>query len=443
MNPNENTNPSFDIKLMQMELERELANNNYRKAQEINEQIQAMKAAQKAVISRSPTENDIKGFHKEKMQLRCFATKLQNEYTQKLFDIRTKFQRRYKMLIAKQNKESKTLTTNFSKTLEFETTRPVPETLHLLRQSELRSKLTEYAMADQLAKEAHTIQNSTIKERQNQVKTQFESQQDFLSQKQHNEIDNHIRKLKHHVNATYLEYNRRIDLLKRKYIIQASRYRITATEQDAEAFFSRYKLVDHPEINQVNGQYWDGQLLDQEVQEVQTMPNTNIKPQFDFQNDMNLNQTTTIVFGLEVYIEKIEFIDIKSYPSLIMYVGKNEPQTLLPYSKEVQPYECWSPRQLFQSIHIIDTFEHCATCPIIFELVSPIETTALGKCAFELKPLICDSIAVHGYSPIALQNSFMHDFERRDVAKLTVCIRTVLFRVCPKIAAIKLTQTQK
>ncbi|OHT11786.1 hypothetical protein TRFO_18682 [Tritrichomonas foetus] len=144
---------------------------------------------------------------------------------------------------------------------------------------------------------------------------------------------------------------------------------------------------------------------------------------------------TTVVFGIEILIHRIEFIQVESFPSLTIQVDKNEPQILLPYSKEAHPGDIWDEEKAYQLIYIIDAFESCVTYPFTLELVSPVETTALGKCTFELKPLICDAIAAHGCSPIASQTSFLRDFERREVACLTFDIRTVFFRMTQKRAA--------
>lgn len=144
---------------------------------------------------------------------------------------------------------------------------------------------------------------------------------------------------------------------------------------------------------------------------------------------------TTVVFGIEIYIHKIDFTNVSSFPSLNVIIENKDPTTILPYSKEVHPGTVWTIGNVYQLIYIIDAFENCNSCPITFELVSPVETTAIGKCTLELKPLICDSIAAHGYSPIASQTTSFRDFERREVASITFDIRTVLFQMCLRTAA--------
>ena len=105
---------------------------------------------------------------------------------------------------------------------------------------------------------------------------------------------------------------------------------------------------------------------------------------------------TTVVFGIEIYVHKIEYITVSSFPSLNVIIDNKEPTTIYPFSIEAHPNDIWEIKKAYQLIYIIDAFENCVSCPITFELVSPVETTALGKCTLELKPLICDAIAAHG-----------------------------------------------
>lgn len=144
---------------------------------------------------------------------------------------------------------------------------------------------------------------------------------------------------------------------------------------------------------------------------------------------------TTVVFGIEIYVHKIEYLTVNSFPSLNVIVDNKEPKTILPFSIEAHPNDVWEIEKVYQLIDIIDAFENCVSCPISFELVSPVETTALGRCTLELKPLICDAIAAHGYSPIASQTTYFKDFERHEVASITFDIRTILFQLCLRRAA--------
>ena len=145
--------------------------------------------------------------------------------------------------------------------------------------------------------------------------------------------------------------------------------------------------------------------------------------------------STTVVFGIEILIHRIEFLKVESFPSLTIKVDKCEPKILLPFSREAHSGDIWDEEKAFQMIHIIDAFESCVSYPFTLELVSPVATTALGRCSFELKPLICDAIAAHGCSPIACQSSYMKDFEKKEVAQITFDIRTVFMRMCLKRAA--------
>lgn len=141
---------------------------------------------------------------------------------------------------------------------------------------------------------------------------------------------------------------------------------------------------------------------------------------------------TTVACGLEVLIHKIEYLKIGSFPSLTIIVDKSPPQTLIGYSREAKDGDVWVEERGFQMRFVVDAFESCVSWPISFELVSPVETTALGKVTFEVKPLICDAIASHGSSPVVVQSAIMRDFERTEVAKLSFEMRVIFFRMTMK-----------
>jgi hypothetical protein len=86
-------------------------------------------------------------------------------------------------------------------------------------------------------------------------------------------------------------------------------------------------------------------------------------------------------------------------------------------------------------MYVLDAFETCQSWPVTFELVSPVESTALGKCSFQVKPLICDAIAAHGSSPIACQSASLRHFEGNEVAVLDFELRVIFFKMCRKRAA--------
>jgi hypothetical protein len=146
---------------------------------------------------------------------------------------------------------------------------------------------------------------------------------------------------------------------------------------------------------------------------------------------------TNIVFGLELLVKKIEYLKIQTFPSLTLVLDTNPPLTLIPYSEEAKTGDVWRPNQIYQFMYVVDAFEKCVSCPISFELVSPFESTALGKCTYELKPLICDAIAAHGSSPVVCQTSTLRDFERHEVALMSFELRVIFFKMCRKRAAIE------
>jgi hypothetical protein len=56
---------------------------------------------------------------------------------------------------------------------------------------------------------------------------------------------------------------------------------------------------------------------------------------------------TTIVFGLELLVKKIEFLKIETFPSLTLIMDTNPPFTLIPYSEEAKSGDIWDPLQTY------------------------------------------------------------------------------------------------
>jgi hypothetical protein len=152
---------------------------------------------------------------------------------------------------------------------------------------------------------------------------------------------------------------------------------------------------------------------------------------------------TSVVFGLELLIKKIEFVRIETFPSLTLVVDTNPPFTLIPYSEEAKSGDAWSPMGVYQLIYVVDAFEKCMSCPISFELVSPFESTYLGQCPSEVKPLLCDAIAAHGSGPVVSQVSPLRDFERVQMGLMKFEMRIIFFKMCRKRAATERSQIRQ
>jgi hypothetical protein len=148
---------------------------------------------------------------------------------------------------------------------------------------------------------------------------------------------------------------------------------------------------------------------------------------------------STVAFGLELFMEKIEFMDVRDFPALQFVVEQREPQELLPYCfngcSKTRPGDVWQIHLGFQMIYVLDAFECCVSWPIGLELVTPVESTALGTWRYEAKNLICDAIAAHGSSGIVKQVAVLKHFDGREVAKVHFEMRVIFFKMCVKCAA--------
>ncbi|KAK8884468.1 hypothetical protein M9Y10_043579 [Tritrichomonas musculus] len=217
---------------------------NYIKAQQLDSQINKLRAKLKDLNKQAAVSNGISNFEREKQYLRESATRLQSEYTKFLYNTRAKYQRRYSFLLNKQREEVKKLASEFAKNIELESIRRVPESEVLLRESQLRANVSQFAIANQLNSEAEMIKSNTLQQRQTDVRQQFQMQQDLLLHRQQEETDTHLKKLKKELHLVNLEYQTELSKLKKSLIAHGIKYGVNVSSQDADDFFSQYVLID-------------------------------------------------------------------------------------------------------------------------------------------------------------------------------------------------------
>lgn len=152
----------------------------------------------------------------------------------------------------------------------------------------------------------------------------------------------------------------------------------------------------------------------------------------------------TLAFGIEYIIHEIRFENISDsvFPSLTIIFKSDPPITLLPYSIEVHNGQKWTVEKSYRNIILVDAFKSVKTYPFTFEMISPVESTALGNCTYELQPLLCDAMAAHGSSNIARQTSSLKDFSGKEVAQMDFEMRVVFFNTIENIPATQITNVR-
>lgn len=238
------TDIPFTIESLRKERQIAIAQCNYVKAQQLDDQISKLRLKLKDTNKQAAIANGISNFEREKQYLRDSASRLQSEYTKFIYTTRAKYQKRYTALLNKQREEVKKLASEFAKNIELESIRRVPESEELLRRSQLRANSSQFSMANELNNQAELIKSSTLQQRQTDVRQQFQMQQDTLLHKQQEETDTHLKKLKDELRLVHLEYQTEIDKLKKSFLAHAIKYGVNVSSQDADDFFSPYVLVD-------------------------------------------------------------------------------------------------------------------------------------------------------------------------------------------------------
>lgn len=245
MYENEKENITFQIQLLREEYKKALELHHFMKAKELDEKIRLLKTKRNETGKQTTVVVNNNNLEKEKAFLRSYALRFQNEFSQRLITIRTKYQIRYQTILQKQQEEAKKLATDFAKNIELESIRRVPTHLTLIKESELRAKIShQYEIADELIKKAEEVKNETCQQRQNDIHLQFQNQQDYLLKQQQQETDQHLAKLNEEIEMLYVEYGREMAKLKRALISQSIKFNKPISDEEADEFFKQYTLVD-------------------------------------------------------------------------------------------------------------------------------------------------------------------------------------------------------
>lgn len=144
----------------------------------------------------------------------------------------------------------------------------------------------------------------------------------------------------------------------------------------------------------------------------------------------------SVAIGLDLLIHNMEYSEINNqFTSLEIICNDEKAVTVIPYNEEAIQGEIRSFEKNVQLMYVVDAFTAVKTWPVTLQLITPVETTAVGTVTLEAAPLICDSIANQGTSPVAKQRAGLRDFGDRIVTWVDFEMRIVFFKMTTKIPA--------
>lgn len=229
---------------LRIQRQQAIAEYQFKKAKEIEDQINALKSTNAEDKRRQKISNQKHEFETEKTMLKSKAISKRGKYTNKLLALRQVYQRRLVDLNNKHALEMSDLAATYGKGLELATSRSVPESNELLRISKLKADMSEYELAETLHNEGVALAEETTEMRKEEVHQAYQVKQDELIAKQQKEIDDHQAKLENEIDLLVMTYDRKINKLKQAYQLHAIKYRITLQPNEIESFFSEYSLID-------------------------------------------------------------------------------------------------------------------------------------------------------------------------------------------------------
>jgi hypothetical protein len=232
------------IAVLRAERRRAIDAYQFQKAKVLEKQIAQLRSDQSTIKTSSKRTGFSREFELEKETLRKSALELQASFQQELIAVRIQFQDRLEQLHKGQAAEMSDLAVEFSKALELESIRLVPESANLLRMSKINAGISKYELADQLHDEAVDVQTRTVGKRQADTHRLYESRQDAILQRHQNEVLEHEKRLSEALAFVHLQHRRELDVLRQKYATHVTKYRIPERESGVEELFAQYQLTD-------------------------------------------------------------------------------------------------------------------------------------------------------------------------------------------------------
>lgn len=236
-----------NLSIAALRSERQKAINGYdfKRAREIEEQIKTLKEASKTDGKALAAATHHSEFEKEKSSLRHQAYKLHSEYTKRLLQLRSFFQRvRVDAMNQKHCQEIQDLTTSYGMSIELEQVRPVPESRELLKVSKIMADMSRYEQAEQIYDEGKAVEQAICQKRFATVNDTYDAKQEKLLARQQKEVSKQQAELRNRIDLLCWEYDKEMQKLKQAYQLQAIKHSIPWTPSDIEKFFDEYALVD-------------------------------------------------------------------------------------------------------------------------------------------------------------------------------------------------------
>lgn len=180
----------------------------------------------------------------EREAVRTTASQKYNDYYNQIFEMKAKFQNRKTALRKSQAIRMTQLAENYAKSLELETTRPIPEAEVLRNQAQIYAKNGNYYEAESIFKRAEGVRIEVVKARQEEVHKNYEAQRVLLEQK--NEDENKLcdSKLYDTLLVIKQNYDHEIEKLKRRLVIAALRLKYDRDEDEDNEIFDPLDFDD-------------------------------------------------------------------------------------------------------------------------------------------------------------------------------------------------------
>ena len=233
-----------EIVMLQSEREKYIKAMDFVRAREIENHINQLRAgsANAAVEDKSRSKKSNFEFEKH-----CALNELMqtaSTLTKRIYQIRAKHQQDLIVVQARHAKEMTDLSAEYAKELELVSMRPVPQAAIIERDAQNQAKMSHYAMAQCLRKEAENVKQQALLLYQDELNKRYTDKQEKMLKRQQEFMKSFESKLATDIQQVHLDYRAAVSVAKRRISTTAIKNGLRVTDAELEGMIQMYPLVD-------------------------------------------------------------------------------------------------------------------------------------------------------------------------------------------------------
>ena len=233
-----------EIVMLENERQKYITAMDFARAREIESHIKQLRAGSFNASSEDQTRSKKSNFEYEK---HCALNELMQTasvLTKRIYQIRAKHQQDLVVVQDRHAKEMTDLSAEYAKDLELAAQRPVPQAAVIERDAQNQARMSHYAMAQCLRKEAENVKAQALILYQDELNKRYAAKQEKMLKKQQEFMKSFESKLALDIQQVHLDYRAAVSVAKRRISLTALKNGLRVPDAEIEKMVQMYPLVD-------------------------------------------------------------------------------------------------------------------------------------------------------------------------------------------------------